>query len=107
MHERISPGGRDACEQDATVRRARSGQAHADRPATPLEERSQMAYPGNRRPLENKHLIRLPFGSIGPAGWLERQLQIEADGLARRLLDSESIHRCLEPTLSRVESEHG
>jgi hypothetical protein len=54
-------------------------------PQTPLEERSQMAYPGNRRPLENKHLIRLPFGSIGPAGWLERKLQIEADGLARTL----------------------
>ena len=44
-----------------------------------------MAYAGNRRPLENKHLIRLPFGSIGPAGRLERQLQIEADGLARTL----------------------
>ena len=54
-------------------------------PQAPLEERSQMAYPGNRRPLENKQLIRLPFGSIGPAGWLDRKLQIEADGLARTL----------------------
>jgi hypothetical protein len=66
-----------------------------------------MAYPGNRHSLEKKHLIRLPFESVRPAGWLVRQLQIEADGLARQLLDCETLHRCLDPTLSRVESERG
>ena len=51
----------------------------------------------NRTPLAQNRFARLPFGSIMPEGWLKRQLQIEADGLARHLLDPKTFDRVLAP----------
>jgi DUF1680 family protein len=37
-------------------------------------------YVGNREPLLQSQLIKLPIGSIKPQGWLHKQLALEADG---------------------------
>ncbi len=42
-------------------------------------------YAGNRPPLMNSPLIKLPVGSIDPKGWLRRQLELEADGFVGHL----------------------
>jgi hypothetical protein len=42
-------------------------------------------YVGNRAPLEASPFIKLPVGAITPKGWLRRQLELEADGMAGRL----------------------
>ena len=59
----------------------------------------------NRPPLAQNRFARLPFGSVTPEGWLKRQLQIEADGLARHLLDPETFDRILGPCKQNGESE--
>lgn len=40
-----------------------------------------------------------------PEGWLKRQLQIEADGLARHLLDPKTFDRIVEPCKQNGEAE--
>ena len=37
-------------------------------------------YIGNQAPLVNTPFIKLPIGSIEPAGWVRKQLELQADG---------------------------
>lgn len=37
-------------------------------------------YVGNKAPLLNTPFIKLPIGSIEPAGWVKKQLELQADG---------------------------
>lgn len=38
-------------------------------------------YPSNRAPLQPQYFIKLPVGAVRPAGWVARQLQLQAEGL--------------------------
>jgi hypothetical protein len=49
-------------------------------PAAPVRAPRQ-----NRAPLAPQPLLPLPVGSIKPAGWLRRQMEIQASGLGGRL----------------------
>ena len=42
-------------------------------------------YTGNRAPLAESPLVKLPIGAIRPEGWLRTQLQLEAEGFSGRL----------------------
>ena len=44
-------------------------------------------YKGNPEPLRPNAFIRLPLGSVKPAGWLKAQLEAEASGLTGNLDD--------------------
>jgi hypothetical protein len=44
-------------------------------------------YKGNPEPLYKNAYIRLPLGTVKPAGWLRNQLEIEASGLTGNLDD--------------------
>jgi hypothetical protein len=44
-------------------------------------------YVSNRAPLTPSVLIKLPIGAIKPAGWLARQLELQADGFHGHLTD--------------------
>ncbi len=48
--------------------------------ARPDTGRKNSFYVGNREPLLQGPLIKLPIGSIRPAGWLRKQLELQADG---------------------------
>ena len=50
----------------------------------PADARTPL-YPSNRDPLKASPLVKLPIGSVKPGGWLLKQLQLEADGMAGRL----------------------
>lgn len=43
------------------------------------------SYTNARTPLKQQHLIKLPVGSIRPAGWVGRYLQLQRDGLTGHL----------------------
>src|SRR4051812_525232 len=51
----------------------------------PSIESSNPWYVTNRAPLEPSRFIKLPIGSITPAGWLRHQLQLEAQGMIGHL----------------------
>jgi hypothetical protein len=59
---------------------------------TPPAEGENGFYTGNRKPLVPNPLLKLPIGSIRPAGWLRQQLVLEADGMFGRL--PEVSHWC-------------
>jgi hypothetical protein len=44
-------------------------------------------YVGNARPLAPSPLLKLPIGAIKPAGWLRRQLELQADGFSGHLTE--------------------
>ena len=49
--------------------------------------RKNSFYLGNREPLLNSPLIKLPIGSIEPKGWLRKQLELEAGGFFGHLTE--------------------
>jgi hypothetical protein len=53
--------------------------------ARPDTTKSNRYYIGNRAPLARSPFIKLPIGAIVPKGWLRKQLELEADGMAGRL----------------------
>ncbi|MDH7639097.1 beta-L-arabinofuranosidase domain-containing protein [Sphingomonas oryzagri] len=64
------------------------GLARADPalPAATVPHPAPPRAPGqNRAPLAGQPFLPLPSGSIRPAGWLERQMRIQADGMGGRL----------------------
>ena len=50
-------------------------------------------YAGNRAPLVESTLIKLPIGSIRPQGYLLRQMELMADGFTGHLSDISSFCR--------------
>jgi len=61
-------------------------------------------YVSNRAPLAPSALIKLPIGSIAPAGWLRRQLELEANGMTGHL---EEISKWLDFDKSAWASTNG
>ena len=55
-----------------------------DKPDT---EAGNNFYIGNRAPLLPSPLIKLPVGAIEPAGWVRRQLELQADGFHGHLTE--------------------
>jgi uncharacterized protein len=51
------------------------------------EKNRNINYRGNPEPLYKNAYIRLPLGTVMPAGWLKRQLELEASGLTGNLDD--------------------
>ncbi len=54
---------------------------------TPETARSNTHYACNSEPLAPNPLVRLPLGSVRPAGWLKHQLDLMVDGMIGRLTE--------------------
>ncbi len=52
-----------------------------------MEKSENINYKGNPEPLKQNAYIRLPLGSIKPAGWLKSQLEAQAEGLTGNVDD--------------------
>ncbi len=44
-------------------------------------------YTPNRAPLKPEPFLKLPAGNVRPAGWLQRQLDLQVEGLNGRMTD--------------------
>jgi len=53
----------------------------------PKTEAKNDFYAGNRPPLLPSPFIKLPIGAIEPAGWVRRQLELQADGFHGHLTE--------------------
>lgn len=62
-------------------------QIQAKMVATPPTSGSNSYYVGNRAPLTPNPLIKLPATSVTPAGWLRKQLELEAEGFSGHLTE--------------------
>lgn len=51
------------------------------------ESTGNVNYKGNPEPLYKNAFIKLPLGAVKPAGWLKRQLEIQASGLTGHIDD--------------------
>src|SRR5215472_9957595 len=52
---------------------------------SPAQGSGAALYTGNREPLIDSPLIKLPIGSITPGGWLRHQLELEKAGMTGHL----------------------
>ena len=55
-------------------------------PAPPTSATNDF-YVSNQRPLAPSPLVKLPIGAIKPEGWLQRQLELQADGFTGHLTE--------------------
>ena len=55
-----------------------------DRPDTTAKYEHYVA---NRAPAGASPVVRLPIGAVRPAGWLKRQLELQADGFHGHLTE--------------------
>jgi DUF1680 family protein len=59
----------------------------------PRLEPANAFYAGNRTPLLPSPLVKLPTGAVKPAGWLRKQLELEADGYTGQLAEISNFCR--------------
>jgi hypothetical protein len=52
---------------------------------SPPKTTEKLQYVGNRAPLAPTAMVKLPIGSIAPKGWLRKQLELDAAGMAGHL----------------------